>query len=522
MDMKKYMILFAAAAFAVVACGEKVDPVATDNSSVEISETTIVAGPEGGDYTINVTSSEPWRVSGLCDWVTLSAESGQSGQPLKLTVSPIDGDEVKTTVFKVFAGSAVKALTVTLNPNFVIELAGEEAFSVVSDANSFTVALHSNVKDFNIQTPEWITVGDIQEAFGKTLVGFNVKRSSEFKAREAKVTIGAEGVDGKAEINVTQAQRDTAFVEGEQSIIRGLEALDLSVKLRSNIEVKYDLPSWLQEVSAEESEKDDTGLSTKTLRLHADACGGSRAATVEFYTRVQEGGSTRKQVYGSVYVQQQNPNPTFAVIKDANLKAALERAGWILAEPGKDEAEILEDGLTATSLTLQGEGWYSLNVDEISGLGAFPALESLTIKNATTKTLDLTDCKKLKTVSISDCSYFEVVKLGDAPVESLTIPTGTYDYFNATSLTVSGNHLKSLDISANIYDWYLSNYEQLTSLDVTGCPALTTLNCLRKDSYGNAVSEKFKSLYVTAAQKAAYEAGTLSITKGNPTEIIVK
>lgn len=521
MYMKKYMILFAAAAFAVVACGEKVDPVATDNSSVEISETTIVAGPEGGDYTINVTSSEPWRVSGLCDWVTLSAESGQSGQPLKLTVSPNDGDEVKTTVFKVFAGSAVKALTVTLNPNFVIELAGEEAFSVVSDANSFTVALHSNVKDFNIQTPEWITVGDIQEAFGKTLVGFNVKRSSEFKAREAKVTIGAEGVDGKAEINVTQAQRDTAFVEGEQSIIRGLEALDLSVKLRSNIEVKYDLPSWLDEVSSEEGDKDESGLSTRTVRLHADACLGSRAATVEFYRQVQDGWYTRKQVYGSVYVKQQNPNPIFATIKDAALKEALQNAGWILSEPGKDEAEILEAGLTGTDLTLEGQGWYSLNV-EISGLGAFPALESLTINNATTKILDLSDCKKLKTVSISDCSYFEVVKLGDAPVESLTIPTGTYDYFNATSLTVSGNHLKSLDISANIYDWYLSNYEQLTSLDVTGCPALTTLNCLRKDSYGNAVSEKFKSLYVTAAQKAAYEAGTLSITKGNPTEIIVK
>lgn len=522
MDMKKYMILFAAAAFAVVACGEKVDPVATDNSSVEISETTIVAGPEGGDYTINVTSSEPWRVSGLCDWVTLSAESGQSGQPLKLTVSPNDGDEVKTAVFKVFAGSAVKALTVTLNPNFVIELAGEESFSVAADATSFTVALHSNVEDFNIQTPEWITVGDIQEAFGKTLVGFNVQRSTEFKAREGKVSISADNVEGKADVTVTQAQRDTAFVEGEQRIIKGLEALDLTVRLRSNITVQYDLPSWLDEVSSEEGDKDESGLSTRTVRLHADACLGSRAATVEFYRQVQDGWYTRKQVYGSVYVKQQNPNPIFATIKDAALKEALQNAGWILSEPGKDEAEILEAGLTGTDLTLEGQGWYSLNVDEISGLGAFPALESLTINNATTKILDLSDCRKLSRVSISECGNFEQISLGDAPVESLTIPTGTYDYWSTTSLTVSGSQLKSLDISANIYTWYLSSYESLTALDVTGCPALTSLNCLRKGSYGNAVSEKFKSLYVTADQKAAYEAGSLSITKGDPTVLIVK
>ena len=522
MDMKKYILLFAAAAFAFAACGEKDQPVETDSSSVELSMAEITAGPEGGEFTVNVTSSEPWRVSGLCDWVTLSSESGNSGQPLKLTVSPNDGDEVKTTVFKVFAGSAVKSILVTLNPSFILELAGQDAFSVDSDAASFTVALHSNVKDFKIQTPDWVTVGDIQEAFGKTLVGFNVKRSSEFKAREGKVSITADGVDGKADVTITQAQRDTAFVEGEKSIIKGLEALDLTVRLRSNITVQYDLPSWLDEVSAEESDADDSGLSTKTIRLHADACRGSRAATVDFYRQVQDGWYTRKQVYGSVYIKQQNPNPIFATIKDNALKEALQNAGWILSEPGKDEAEILEAGLTGTSLTLEGQGWYSLNVDEISGLGAFPALESLTINNATVKVLDLTDCRKLNSLSISECGYFEQIRLGDAAIESLTIPTGTYDYWSTTSLTVSGSRLKSLDISASIYSWYLSNYEQLTALDVTGCPALATLNCLRKGSYGDAVSEKFKSLYVTADQKAAYEAGTLSITKGDPTAIIIK
>ena len=128
--MKKYITLFAAAALVLAGCGEKEQPQLVDDSSVDLSELTITAGPEGGEFSVNVTSSEPWRVSGLCDWVTLAAESGNSGQPLRLTVAPNPGEKVRTARFKVFAGSAVKALEVTSNPTFVINLDGEDTMSL--------------------------------------------------------------------------------------------------------------------------------------------------------------------------------------------------------------------------------------------------------------------------------------------------------------------------------------------------------------------------------------------------------
>ena len=126
--MKKYISLFAATALLIAACGQKEEPVVVDNSSVDLSELSVTAGPEGGEYTVNVTSSEGWRVSGLCDWVTLAADSGASGTPLRLTVAPNHTEKVRTATFKVFAGSAVKALLVTSNPAYVIELAGDEKY----------------------------------------------------------------------------------------------------------------------------------------------------------------------------------------------------------------------------------------------------------------------------------------------------------------------------------------------------------------------------------------------------------
>ena len=142
-----------------------------------------------------------------------------------------------------FAGSAVKALTVTSNPSFVIKLVGDEAVSIASDATHFTVSVKSNVEDFHIQTPDWIVAGDVQEALGKKFFSFDAMRSSEFKARQGQIVISADAVAEPIQVDVTQAQRDTAFVEGEKSIVKGLEAMDLTLKIRSNIDVTYSLPS---------------------------------------------------------------------------------------------------------------------------------------------------------------------------------------------------------------------------------------------------------------------------------------
>ncbi len=510
--MKKYISLFAATALLIAACGQKEEPVVVDNSSVDLSELSVTAGPEGGEYTVNVTSSEGWRVSGLCDWVTLAADSGASGTPLRLTVAPNHTDKVRTATFKVFAGSAVKALLVTSNPAYVIELAGDEAMDVASDATHFTVAVRSNVENFRIDTPDWIVAGDVSEAFGKKFFAFDAKRSAEFKAREGKIVISADGVDGKAEVAVTQAQRDTAFVEGEQSIIKGLEAMDITLNIRSNIDVTYSLPSWLQETSASEKEMDETGLKTRTISLHADACGGSRAATVNF--------QKNRVTYGSVYIKQQNPNPTFADIKDEALAAILENGGYVLADPKTGKAEILEAGLDLTSLTLgtMNNSYYLTTLNSLEGLEAFPKLATLNIGNTTITKVDVSAFPALTSLTLLSNRYFEEANLGDRPITSLSCRSTGYGYSAAKDVIFKGSQVTSIDFSgSSTYIGY--GYEtSLESVDVTGCPALTTLNTRRVSSsswYRNETS--LAKIFVTSAQK-----DVLNVTKNDHTEIVVK
>ena len=69
----------------------------------------------------------------------------------------------------------------------------------------------------------------------------------------------------------------------------------------------------------------------------------------------------------------------------------------------------------------------------------------------------------------------------------------------------------------------IGSWEKLTSVDVTGCPALGDLHAKRAyvDYYGNERCV-LKDVYVTAAQKAAIDAGTLVVEKSDMTSIVVK
>ena len=196
----------------------------------DVTDGQIVAGPDGGSFQVNVTSSEDWRVSGLSEWVTLSTESGKSGQPLTFTVLPYEGDKARTVTYKVFSADAVEAVTITQNPLYTISLVSEETVDLNSDANHIAVSLISNVEDLEVDfggAEDWISMTAVSDAFGKKIVEFDVVRSSEFKERTAVVTLGAAATDDVVTVTVNQAQRDTAFVVGEQKIVKGLEAVYL-------------------------------------------------------------------------------------------------------------------------------------------------------------------------------------------------------------------------------------------------------------------------------------------------------
>lgn len=480
----------------------------------DVAEGQILVGPDGGEYTVNVTSSEGWRVSGLSEWVTLSAEAGKSGQSVTFTVLPNEQETARTTTFKIFSADAVQAVTIVQSPLYTISLVSEDSVSVSSDANQISVGLISNVEELEIDfdgAEEWIKLSSVADAFGKKLVQFDVVRSSEFKAREAVLTIGSSVSEDVVTVAVTQAQRDTAFVVGEQRIIQGLEAMQLDLVLKSNVSVSYSVPAWITETHGDMSaEKDAEGLYSRSITMTAAAASGSRAASIAF----KSGGVT----VGSLFVKQQNPNPIFTTIPDENLRYYLETNGWIVVEEGA-KCELIESGINGTSLVIGSESANQYSADpikSIEGVENFPNLESLTLGSVQVSKIDVSNFPKLNALRLINMNYITEINTGSLPITSLTNEFGTYTYTTVKSIEVKGENIEYINF--NVIDNYYVDYEGyygiFESFDVTGCPKLATLKLKRSSSWGES---SLKYIYMTAAQAESVE-----VEKLDKTQIVVK
>ena len=255
-----------------------------------VTDGQILVDSEGGDFQVDVTSSGDWRVSGLADWVILSAESGKSGQPLTFTVLPNDDVKSRTVTFKVFSADAVQPVTIIQSPTYQITLLTEDSVSFNSDANKLYVKLDSNVEEFEYDFggADWISFDKVEDVFGKKVISFDINRSQDFSARETALTLTNNVSDDEVVINVSQAQRDTAFVVGEQRIIKGLEAISVDLVIKSNVDITYSVPSWLKQTVGESVDSDENGLnkistSTRTgyylRKLLRDDCDPNPSAT---------------------------------------------------------------------------------------------------------------------------------------------------------------------------------------------------------------------------------------------------
>ncbi len=495
-------------------CQEKDGPEVAASGKVElagsVTDGQIVAGPDGGEFQLNVTSSADWRVSGLADWVTPSAESGKSGQPLTFNVLPNDDTKSRTTVFKVFCADAVEAVTITQLPTYEISLVSEATVDVNADANQVAVRLVSNVEELEVDfggAESWVKLNNVSDALGRKIVLFDVLRSQEFKGRSAVLTLGGAGVDEPITVTVNQAQRDTAFVEGEQSIIKGLEALSLNLVLKSNVDVTYSLPSWLIKTEGAATEKDETGLKSQNVTLRADASAGSRATTISF----RSGNKT----VGSFFVKQQNPNPVFAEIPDGNLRYLLESKGLIIPDEGI-KCELLADGMNATSIVVgdTDPDFYGADpIASIEGLEDFPNLESLSLCNITVGKVDVSNFPKLNELKLLNLNKLSEINTGSRPITNISNVSGYYAYITIQHIVIKGENIEDIDYSV-INNYYVDYESALESIDVTECPKLESINVVRYNSWG---PSSLRYLYMTAAQAAS-----VSVSKLDKVEIVVK
>ena len=141
---------------------------------------------------------------------------------------------------------------------------------------------------------------------------------------------------------------------------------------------------------------------------------------------------------------------------------------------------------------------------DMTGIENFPNLTSITMNYCNSmEKFDISGLHKVTSVSIiaNNCAIFN---LGDNPVTSFSLG-GVYSYSYANSFTFISTALESLDLS--ITSWYIG-YDKVTSIDVSGCPALKTLNANRSD--------KIKTLYLKQGQTIE------NLTKNDATEIVYK
>ena len=282
--MKKIILLFAAAAIVFAGCTEKEE---TTASSIELSVESIPAGPEGGTFEIQITSSEDWRISGkTVDWMSLSADGGKSGESLSVIVSPNSTMESKSAEFKIFAGSVAKTVTVTSSPLYVIELLDDAEVDVVSGGGSVNYSITTNVPvievGFSGDGASWITYEKRSDAFGKTVLSFTVAESEIYKSRSSEVTLTGAGVS--ATFTLIQAQVDAIISELEGNRLEtDLDEQDVKFSVRHNVELDdLVLPEWIELKGTDTQPTAEDGLQTSELTFHLDEAPATRVGTLSF------------------------------------------------------------------------------------------------------------------------------------------------------------------------------------------------------------------------------------------------
>lgn len=464
---------------------------------VVLSADTLSAGPQGGDLEVTIESSEDWTLVGpKVEWATPSTNKGQSGQTLTFKVEANETDKELENTYKIFAGSNVKKLVVISNPTMKLELLSEDNVSINSDKNTINISLSTNITnlsyEFSDNGNQWLKVSSFESAFGKGTLVLEANANDTYISRSSTLKITSE--NRSVSINIQQAQLDGILSDGEEYKETDLSECDIQFNIKTNIEYQLgELPEWIQLKETAKGETVD-GLQKQTLTFHVSEAMASRRSDIYFLKD--------SKIDLTLTIKQQNPNPIMATIPDKNFREALSAEGWIvLGEEDNSQCEILEKGLKETILDLDGTSWSNYGIESIEGIEQFPQIEVLRLAYNKLTTIDISKLKHVKELNIESIYPLTSVIIGDNPVTSLRLQ----DYIEATSLIISGNNIT--DINASLSSW-MGYYDQLTTLDVTGCPHLKTCNVDR---------QKLQTLYVTQEQK-----DNVTFTNQGSLQIVVK
>jgi uncharacterized lipoprotein YajG len=105
MKLFKNLMIVLSVSLLLWGCSDDDESINNGNSTISLSTNILQVDKNGGDATVTVTSSDNWRLSGICDWAHPSITSGKDGDVVTFTIDPNKLDE-KLQVFHRFFSCA--------------------------------------------------------------------------------------------------------------------------------------------------------------------------------------------------------------------------------------------------------------------------------------------------------------------------------------------------------------------------------------------------------------------------------
>ena len=79
MKLFKNLMIVLSVSLLLWGCSDDDESINNGNSTISLSTNILQVDKNGGDATVTVTSSDNWRLSGICDWAHPSITSGKDG-----------------------------------------------------------------------------------------------------------------------------------------------------------------------------------------------------------------------------------------------------------------------------------------------------------------------------------------------------------------------------------------------------------------------------------------------------------
>lgn len=507
--MKKTFILLAAALLA--GCGEESHTESFVPQTLSISSDTLDADADGkfASAEVTVTSSAEWSLTGEETWCHPSVRHGSSGTSVTFTVDPNESEKFRKEHFYFICGDAVRKLTITQAPPSGVELLSGTSFTVGSAGGAAVVRLYScfpatETVDIPAGVSEWLSLStDPVPDSGEQWITFQLKPNETFIDRNATVRLFKDS-ENEIEVEIFQHKYVGMRMDTESSFKFGVAGGTATVRIRSNEEVQVSGNPWIG-VEEESSTTDEHGVTSKSYRITCPESQYSRVGDITF--KPAAGASM------TVKITQLNPDAETFTIPDQLFANALVSMGYVVTIDGHPEYSFTETGANLTSLYIDGGWYYGSSWTSVEGIEHFKHLTSLSIETTNVKRWDLSKLTELTSLSIKYTTLEELI-LGDLDIKSVRLTnmyiSRIYDNL-PKSFTISSSKVESLLLYGSS-----STYDKMEWVDITGCPNLKSLTADR-------AARLCKTVYVTQAQKDAYDAGTLKIENYyNAMDIVVK